>query len=257
MSKSTYTDLIYRLGDLAREHLAEARRPPRAMQEVFEREDELVAEREELARTEGKLNEEDADYNAFLAQSEADLAAQRAIVAKWRTAVVGVDARSRDLTKKLNSQKAAHRYLRISYEKALKAHEELELRESHDVRKLSISQENIKKSRLHLMRDRRHLEELEHELKTVLTPRPGQPGAAGILAHRRILATEAECEERAAEHADTMKALDAATAEAEERVKEAEARLDAALFALGEEVYAERVPHPSLTPLYAKVDKAR
>jgi hypothetical protein len=47
------------------------------------------------------------------------------------------------------------------------------------------------------MREQRAIEELEYDFKQVLTPRPGQPGAQGILAHKRILELE--------EHLDSMR----------------------------------------------------
>jgi hypothetical protein len=82
-------------------------------------------------------------------------------------------------------------------------------------------------------------------------------GAQGILAHKRILEMEDEVEEREHDHKEKMKELDAVIAAKEEDVKAAEAELDGALFELGEECYAERIPHPQLNPLYLRLDKAK
>ena len=97
--------------------------------------------------------------------------------------VLGVEGRSRDMKKRLSSMKAAFRYQRDSLKRAEVSHKEMELREGHDVKRIDLSRENLKKSRLHIMREQRSIEELEWEFKQVLTPRSGQQGAPGILAH--------------------------------------------------------------------------
>lgn len=257
MAKESYDDLIFQLGDLAREHLAEAKNPPRAMETVFAVEDDVLALREEMAAVEEELNQEDAGYQDFLDAQEAEKAEQKAIVTKWRGAVLGVEGRSRDMKKRLSSMKAAFRYQKDSLKRAEVTHKEMELREGHDVKKINLSRENLKKSRLHIMREQRGIEELEWEFKQVLTPRPGQQGAQGILAHKRILEMEDEVEEREHDHKEKMKELDALIAAKEEDVKAAEAELDGALFELGEECYAERIPHPQLNPVYLRLDKAK
>jgi hypothetical protein len=256
MAREQYEALIYQLGDLAREHLADTQRPPRSMEGVFGAEDVVLHLRDEVKALEDDLNQEDADWNDFLAQQEVEKSEQKEIIKKWRSAVAGVEARSRALKKKLSSLKAAFRYQKKSLKLAEEKHKELELREGHDVRKITLSKENLKKTRLHQMREQRNLEELEWELNQVLTPRPGQPGAQGILAHKRILELEDELEERTQAHQDAMKALDDAIAAKDEELKAAEADLDAAVFELGEEVYADRLAHPKLTPLYPRLDKA-
>jgi hypothetical protein len=257
MAKESYDELIFQLGDLAREHLAEAKNPPRSMEHVFAQEDEVIALREAMEGIEEELNQEDAAWQDFQDGQENEKAEQKAIVNKWRGAVLGVEGRSRDMKKRLSSMKAAFRYQRDSLKRAEATHKEMELREGHDVKRINLSRENLKKSRLHIMREQRSIEELEWEFKQVLTPRSGQQGGQGILAHARLLAMEDEFEEREHEHKARMKELDEAIAAKEEEVKAAEAELDGVLFELGEECYAERIPHPQLNPLYARIDKAK
>lgn len=256
MAKESYNDLIFQLGDLAREHLAEKKPLPKAMSVVFEREDVVLAIRDELDALEGEMNEEDSSYQDFLEQQAAEKEEQQAITRKWRHAVVGVEARTREMRKSLSGQRAAYRYQKNSLTLADKKHKEIEQREGHDVRKINTSRENLKTFRIKVMRMARNLEDLEAELKLVLTPRPGQVGAQGILAHKRLLEMEDEAEERQASHEQRMKDLDEAIAVKEEDAKAAEEDLDAAIFELGEEVYGDRVSHPALNPLYARVDKA-
>ncbi|GMU61414.1 MAG: hypothetical protein AMXMBFR34_31770 [Myxococcaceae bacterium] len=256
MARESYNDLVYELGDLAREHLAEAKNPPRTMENVFAAEDHVLSIRQEIEVIEGELNEADAQHQDFLAQQEAEQDEQNAIIKKWRAAVAGVEVRSRDLKKKLSSLKAAFRYQKVSLKRQEEKHRDLELREGHDPKKIALSKENLKKARLHIMREQRHVEELEWEFNQVLTPRPGQPGAQGILAHKRILEMEDEAEEKEFEHKERMKEIDAALAAKDEELKAAEEELDGCIFDLGEECYSERIAHPQLNALYPRLDKA-
>lgn len=257
MPKESYDELIFQLGDLAREHLAEAKNPLRAMEHVFNAEDAVLAVRQEIENLEAELNDEDAKWQDFLAGQEDETAKLKAIINKWRSAVIGVEGRSRDLKKKMSSMKAAFRYQRDSLKRAEVSHKEMELREGHDVRKINLSRENLKKSRLHIMREQRNIEELQWEFNQVLTPRSGQQGAPGILAHKRVLEMEDELEEHEHEHKEKMKELDDLIAGRETELKAAEEELDGSIFELGEECYSERVPHPQLNPMYPRLDKAK
>lgn len=257
MAQESYNELIFLLGDLAREHLAEAKHPPKAMEAVFAAEDVVLEIRGDIEKLEEEMNEEDGLWQDFLAAQDAERIELKGITTKWRTAVVGVEGRSRELKKKLSSMKAAHRYQKTSVRRAEHVHKEMELREGHDVRKIAFSKENLKKLRLMLMREQRHLDELEFEFNQVLTPRPGQQGAQGILAHKRLLEMEDEHDDKKAEHEERMKELDEKISALEAEQKDAETELDNCLFDLGEEAYADRIPHPKLNPLYARLDKAK
>lgn len=256
MAKENYNDLIFLLGDLAREHLAEAKHLPKAMEGVFAAEDVLLAIRDEIAALEDEMNAEAAAYQDFNDQQAAERDEQKAITRKWSHAVAGVENRSRELRKSLSSQRAAYRYQKNSLALADQKHKELEQREGHDIRKIDLSRANLKTFRLKIMRFGRMLEDMEMELKQVLTPRPGQAGAQGILAHKRLLEMEDEAEEKKEEHDARMKKLDEALAAKEQEASEAEQDLDAALFDLGEEVYGDRPAHPALNPIYLRLDKA-
>ena len=256
MAKSTYNDLIFQLGDLARAHLSRAAPPPRLMKKVFAAEDKVVALREAITTAETEMNEEDETYKTFTLDLEDEKREQQRITKKYAAAVSGVESRSRSLKKKLSALTAALKYQHTSFKLAEANHRDLEQREGHDLRKLATSGDNLKKFRLQLMRDRRTLEELQSELESVLTPRPGQQGAAGITAHRRLLELEDEAETRAKAHEQQMKDLDEAIAGHEVALKAAESALDSAIFGLGEEVYGERVAHTKLSPLYASLDRA-
>jgi hypothetical protein len=256
VAKESYNDVIFELGDLARERLAEKPNAPRSMDRVFKAEDVVLAQRDELKSLEEQLNGEDAAYKDFLDAQDAERNEQKEIVRKWRAAVAGVEVRSRDLRKKISSAKATMRYEKVNQKVAEERHKQLEFRESHDDRKISQSRELLKKSRLQLMRKQRNIEDLEVEFTTLLTPRPGQPGAQGILAHKRLLEMEDEAEARKADHEQRMKEIDEQIAAKEEEVQAAEDYLDQAVFLLGEEVYGARISDPVLAPLYLRLDKA-
>ncbi len=252
----SYNDLIFELGDLARERLANKAAYPRAMDRVFKAEDVVLARREELAQLEQQLNDEDAAYQEFLAQQAEEREVRQATVKQWKKAVDAVSGRVKDLRKKVASLRATIRYDADNVKKAERRHHDLELTTT-DQMKLNQSREVIKKMRLALMRKQRDLQDQEAECELVLTPQPGQPGAAGILAHKRLLEMEDEAEERKLQLDATLAELDQAIAAKEEEVRAAEDYHDQALFLLGEECYAQRVSEPMLAPLYPKIDNAK
>jgi hypothetical protein len=257
MARESYNDLILQLGDLARERLANKANPPRTMEAAFAAEDDVLAIRDEKAVLEGQLNEEDGHYQDFLDQQMAEKTEQQQIVKKWKRAVEGIEARTRDLRKKISTAKATIRYEKVSLKRAEQRHTDMEQAEAHEVNKIALSRENLKKTRLQLMRKTRNIEDMESEFQTILTPKPGQPGAQGILAHKRLMEMEDEADERKADHDERMKELDGQIGAREEEEKDAEAALDEAIFALGEECYSERIPDPALSAMYPRIDKAK
>jgi hypothetical protein len=257
MARDTYDELILQLGDLARERLANKPNPPQAMEQAFAAEDDVLAIRDEKAALEQQLNDEDGHFQDFLDQQEAEREEQQQIVKKWKKAVEGIEARTRQLRTQITTAKATMRYEKVSLKRAEQKHADMEQAEAHEVSKLAISKENLKKVRLQLMRKTRNIEDMEAEFLLILTPKPGQPGAQGILAHKRLLEMEDDAAERKSEHEERMKELDAEIGAREEEEKDAEAALDDAIFALGEECYTERIADPALSALYPRIDKAK
>ncbi len=252
----SYDDLIFQLGDLARDRLASRPAPPRSMARVFKAEDAVVARRAELEDLERQMNEEDAGYADFLDRQEAERGEQQEIVKKWKRAVEAIEGRSKELRKRLSTKRATVRYEAAGLKTTETKHRDLEMTSHHDQAKVQVSRDNLKKLRLLHMRKQRDIEEVEAELAQVLTPRPGQPGAQGILAHKRLLDMEDESELRKEEHEQMMADLDAAIAAKEAETTAAEDYLDQALFLLGEECYTQRLADPALAALYPKIDRA-
>ena len=207
MARESYNDLIMQLGDLARERLANKPNPPRTMEQVFAAEDDVLAIRDEKAVLDAQLNEEDGHFQDFLDQQEAERNEQQAIVKKWKKAVEGIEARSRLLRKTIATAKATMRYEKVSLKRAEQKHSDLEFTEAHEIKKLAVSKDNLKKVRLQLMRKLRNIEDQEAEFLLLLTPKPGQPGAQGILAHKRLLEMEDEAEDRKSDHEEDRKSV--------------------------------------------------
>jgi len=255
MPKESYNDLIFQLGDLARDRLPGKPNCPRSMDRVYRAEEAVVARRDELAALEQEMNDEDAAYQEFLAEQEREKGGHQAIVRKWKKAVDAIDGKVKDLRKTLATRRAELRYAQDALGKLEKKISDMELTRQ-DPAKIDIARTNLKKNRLAQMRLGREVEDLEERLATALTPEPGQPGAPGILAHKRLLEMEDEAEARLADHEARMAELDQSIATLEEQVKAAEDYLDQALFLLGEDVYAQRIADAQLAPFYPRLDRA-
>jgi hypothetical protein len=255
MAKEKYEDLVFQLGDLARELLPNKPTCPRSMERVYKAEDVVVARREDLAGLEQQMNDEDAAYQEYLDALAVEQEEQRDIVQKYKRAVDAIQGRVKDLRKKIGSQKSTVRYEKEGIKKMEKRHADLEMTTT-DPRKVQLSKDLLKKQRLATMRKERDLEELQAEFDRVLTPVEGQPGAPGILAHKRLLVLEDEAEERRLEHEEIMADLDQQIGAKEEEVRAAEEFLDQAVFMLGEDCYTHRIADPGLATLYVRLDKS-
>jgi hypothetical protein len=251
-----YNDLIFQLGDLARDRLAGKPNCSRTMDRVYRAEAALVVRREELAALEQQMNDEDAAWQDELARYEAEQAAQFEIVKKWKKAVDAVEGQTKTLRKTLSNRRADLRYAQDAMKKLEKKHADLELT-AQDESRLGVSRDNLKKNRIQTMRLAREVEELERQVELALTPRPGQPGAAGILAHKRMLELEDEMAARREALDQAMAGLDQAIAEKDTEVQAAEDYLDQALFLLGEDVYAQRIQDAQLAPFYPRLERAQ
>jgi hypothetical protein len=167
-----------------------------------------------------------------------------------------VEGQTKNLRKTLSTRRADLRYAQDALKKMEKKHADLELT-TQDESRLGVSRENLKKNRIQQMRLTREVENLERDVAMALTPKPGQPGAAGILAHKRMLELEDEMAARKEAFDQAMAEIDQAIAEKETEVQAAEDYLDQALFLLGEDVYAQRIADAQLAPLYPRLDRAQ
>src|SRR5688500_608433 len=131
----SYNDLVFQLGDLARERLANKPQAPRSMDRVFRAEDGVVRLREELAALEHEMNDTDQSYRELLEVRAAERKNLAVVVKRHQKAVDGVSSHTKDLRKQLSSRRAALSYDRKSLRGVEKKHRDLEL-SSHDERKV-------------------------------------------------------------------------------------------------------------------------
>jgi chromosome segregation ATPase len=202
------------------------------------------------------MNDEDSAWQDYLAQQAEERNGHEAIVKKWKKAVDAIEGKVKDLRKTLSTRRADLRYAIDGLQKLEQKIKDMELT-GQDPAKVDVARTNLKKNRLAQMRLAREVEDLEIRVSNALTPEPGQPGSAGILAHKRLLEMEDEEEARKLEHEQRMAELDQAIASKEEQVKAAEDYLDQALFLLGEDVYARRIPDAQLAAFYPRLDRAQ
>lgn len=252
----SYDDLIFQLGDLARDRLPGKPNCPRTMERVYRAEEALVARRDELAAFEQEMNEEDTGYQEFQAQQEQEIAELNVTVKKYKKAVDAIEGKVKDMRKSLSSKKAELRYGNDGLKKTeIKIHDmEMMRRDPMDI---ATARENLKKNRLKLMRLSRDIEAVQDDLNNALTPVPGQPGAPGILAHKRLLEIQDEAEDREEAFKQRMAEIDQAIAQKEQEIQAAEDYLDQALFLLGEDVYKQRISDAQLAPFYPRLDRAQ
>jgi len=257
MGRKSMDELLIQLGDLAREHLSGPQGASlRAMPAVVATEEHIVALEEEIAALEQAINQEDSEYQDFLERHRAEKAENEEIVKKWKKAVQGVEARSKELKKKTAGARATLRYEHNNLKAAEAKHADLELREAHDERKVGISKENLKKMRLQFMKKTRDIDEMERQLKDILTPRPGQLGAQGILAYKRLLEMEDEQTELKQKVEEKIAKLSEKIGELEEEdLQDAYAELDDALYELGVECYEANIEHPRFKPIVTQLEK--
>lgn len=252
--QEAYNELIFQLGDLARDELVKKERYPKSMERVFKAEEAVAQLREDLKALEEELNEEDLSYQDLLAVHEEERGPLEETVKRYQKAVDAIQGRSKDLRKKIHGQKAGIKYDTISFGKAEQRHADLEL-STTDEYKLDESKGLVKRLRLQLMRRQRDLEELEIQFNQLLSPPEGTKGAPGILAHRRLVEMEMEAEQRKENLEARTAELEQAIADKEGELQAAEDFLDQALFLLGEDCYRQRIPEPALAALYPKIDR--
>ena len=252
----SYDELIFQLGDLARDRLPGKPNCPRTMDRVYRAEEALVARQGELAALEQEMNDEDLANQEFMANQADEKTEQLVTIKKYKKAVDAIEGKVRDMRKALSSKKAELRYGQDGLKKLEAKINDMEMTR-RDPLEIATARENLKKNRLKLMRQARDIEALQDDLNNALTPLPGQLGAPGILAHKRLLEMQDQADERAELFAQRMAEIDQAIGQKEGELQAAEDYLDQALFLLGEEVYKQRISDAQLAPFYPRLDRAK
>jgi hypothetical protein len=251
----SYNDLIFEVGDMARERLANRPTAPRSIDRVLKAEESLLQRQQELQELEGQMNDEDAAHQDYVAQCEAEKAENNELVAKFKRAVDVVEHKIRDLRKALSKGRSEQRYGAKDIKLVEKRMDEW-VQAGADPSKIETAKQNLKKLRLRQMRVTKEVEELERQVNQIFDVPDDQPGARGIHAHKRNMDIEDELETRKDEFETQMQEIDEAIAAKEEELKAAEEYLDQAVFLLGEECYAQRIADPALAAFYPRLDRA-
>src|SRR5438477_434786 len=108
--KEAYNELIFQLGDLARDQLARKERYPRSMERVFKAEEAVARLRQELAALEEELDGEDSGYQELLAAHGEERGQLAETVKRFQKAVDAIQGRSKELRKRITAQKAGIKY---------------------------------------------------------------------------------------------------------------------------------------------------
>lgn len=253
MARDQYNEFMFQLGDLARERLADRPNCPQSMARMYRAEEGLGARQEEMAALEQEMNDEDAAFHDAEAQDAEERERLNELVRKFRRAVDGIEGKVKTLRKTLGQRQGELRYAKDGLTKAEARFRDLEMGGKADL--VETARQNLKKQRLGTMRMQREVEDLEAQLANALETQPGQPGAQGIIAYKRLIELEDAAEQRKLDFDARMAELDRAIALKEEEVQAAEDYLDQATFLVGQECYQSRISDPMLAPLYPKVDK--
>lgn len=216
-----YEELLFQLGDLARDRLAGRPGCPRSMQRVLLAEEALHARRQELEALEQELHTADEAWQDFLALNQEQQAEQHKVLKRFKGRLEPLVQRTKDLR-----------------------------RQQHSLRRELHAAPPQQQARLVA-----ELEAVEQELEQLLTPAPEDPNAPGVAAHRRLLELEQQAAARRQAHERLLAEFDQAFAAKEDEVEAADAFLEQALFLLGEEVYTQRVADPQLAVFYPRLDQ--
>lgn len=252
--KEKYEELVFQLGDLARERLARRADAPRGLQRVLKAESALVAARERLEALEREMNDADAAHRDELSTRAQEKKRAVETMGRWKKAVEPVQNQVKDLRRRLSVRRAELR----SGHAALRKEEEKQaaLGRSGGAPAES-SVQSLKRLRLAQMRLHRDVEDLESDIQRCFELQPGQGGGEGVRAFQKLLEIEDREQDGDADFETRMAEIDDDIAAAEETVRGAENFLDQSVFLLGEECFEQRISDPMLAALYPSLDKVR
>jgi len=251
----SYNDLIFKLGDLARERLNGKPTAPRSMDRVLKAEEAVATREEELKGIEAAMDEEEAAYNEFREAVEGEKAELEPLVEKYKKSVGAAEGRLKTAKEKLASKLNDLKHTKLSVQKEeakLKNYEEL-----GEKAKVQASEKSIKLIRMEVMRRSREIREMQEEADKIMFPEDDSPASEAIRAKGRLADLDAQLEERVEQYNAALAELDAQAADKEQEIQASRDYYDQAIFLLGEEVYSLRVNDPALVPMFLKIDRAQ
>lgn len=248
----TYQDLVYRLGDVAYERLWNKPTAPKVMARVIKAAEAYEVRQVELREIEEAMDAEEASYNEFRDACALEDEECQALVDKHQKAVQLAESKAKSIESKLVTRRKDVATSRGALAKFEKQVQDLEEIGEHD--KVRVARENLKKAKIDLMKRSRECDDMQVEFDKIMNPESG-PAAEAIRARRRQKDLEMQLDERTQGYNERITQLNEDAAAKDEEVKAAKAFYDQAIYALGEEVYRQRVPDPALAAFYPKIDK--
>lgn len=251
----SYNDLVFKLGDLARERLASRPNPPRSMDRVLKAEEALVAREEELKAIEAAMDEEEQAYNEFREAVEQEKADLEPLLIKYKKSVTFAESNLQKAREKIASKENDLKHAKLSSQK--EADKLRNFEELGDKQKAESSKVSIKAIRMDVMRRTREINEMKEAADKILFPTDDSPASEAVRAKGRIADLDKQLEERVEQYNAALAELDADAAEMEQEIQGARDYYDQAIFLLGEEVFGLRLNDPALVPMYLKIDRAQ
>ena len=249
-----HKQVILQIGDLAFERFFNRKTLGVDLSPALRAEDLVTLRQRELSQLENALNQNDHQHQQEIRNLESEKDELGVRVKKWKSAVESVEGQTRELRKQLGSKKAELRYTlsAVKTEEARCAQLEMGLQSPSSLKQ---AKDNLKKLRVGQLRAKREIEELTGQLERMLTPQPGQVGAPGLLAHRRLFELEDAAYQIEQKFKGQLEELNQQVVTKEAELHAAESLLDRSLFFLGQACYTRRVPDPALVALYDRLDK--
>jgi len=248
-----YNELIFKLGDLARERLANKPSPPRALERVLTAEETLVVREEELKAVNGAMDEEEAAYTEFCQAVEEEQAQLQEMTIEFKKAIASAEIRYKSSREKIASKENDLKHAKLSCQK-----EEVKIGEMQhrgEKAKATMATASLKNLRMDVMRRQREIREMSEEAEAIVNPTADDGPSNAIRARSRIKDLDNQLVDREKSYNEALGELDQQASEKEAEIAAARDYYDQAIFLLGEEVYHARVNDTVLVPMYLKLDR--
>jgi DNA repair exonuclease SbcCD ATPase subunit len=249
-----YNELIFKLGDLARERLGNKPNPPRSMERVLTAEETLVGKEDELKQINQAMDEEEAAYTEFNQAVDEEKAELEPLMDEFKKAIDAAEAKYKTSREKIASKENDLKHAKLSLQKEEEKIKEMEHRGEKS--RAETARASLKNLRMDIMRRQRELREMSEEAEKIINPPDDDGPSNAVRARTRVKDLETQLVDREKLYNETLAELDSTAAEKEQEIAAARDYYDQAIFLLGEEAYQARVNDAALVPLYLKLDKA-
>jgi chromosome segregation ATPase len=249
-----YNELIFKLGDLARERLGHKPNPPRGMERVLTAEAALAEREEDLKAINQAMDDEETAYTEFNQAVQEEQEALQPQLLEFKKAVTGAEERYKQAREKIAAKENDLKHAKLSLAKEEEKIKEMEHRGERS--KAAAGAASCKNLRMDIMRRQRELREMSEAAELIVNPKEDDGPSDAIRARTRIKDLDTQMVDREKQYNEALGELDQSAEEKETEITAARDYYDQAIFLLGEEVYQLRIYDSALVPLYLKLDKA-